>query len=80
MDKTEMTLNEYARLAQRTSNQKAASDKLENGCLGLAGEAGEVCDVLKKYLYRGTSWTRPGWPTNWATCCGMWLRRRPGWA
>ena len=42
MDKTEMTLNEYARLAQRTSNQKAASGKLENGCLGLAGEAGEV--------------------------------------
>ncbi len=53
MDKTEMTLNEYARLAQRTSNQKAACDKRENGCLGLAGEAGEVCDVLKKHLYQG---------------------------
>ena len=48
-----MTLNEYAALAQRTSNQKAPSGKLENGCLGLAGEAGEVCDVLKKYLYQG---------------------------
>ncbi len=53
MDKTEMTLNEYAALAQRTSNQKSQSGKLENGCLGLAGEAGEVCDVLKKYLYQG---------------------------
>lgn len=53
MDKTEMTLNEYAALAQRTSNQKSPSGKLENGCLGLAGEAGEVCDVLKKYLYQG---------------------------
>ena len=60
MDKAEMTLNEYARLAQRTSNQKAPSGKLENGCLGLAGEAGEVCDVLKKYLYQGHELDRAG--------------------
>lgn len=60
MDKTEMTLNEYAALAQHTSNQKSLSGKLENGCLGLAGEAGEVCDVLKKYLYQGHELDRAG--------------------
>lgn len=48
-----MTINQYRMLAQRTSNTKTPSDKLENGCLGLAGETGEVCDILKKCLYQG---------------------------
>ena len=48
-----MTINEYQKLAQRTANTKLPSDKLENACLGLAGETGEVCDVLKKALFQG---------------------------
>lgn len=48
-----MTINEYQRLAQRTANTKRPSDKLENACLRLAGETGEVCDILKKYLFQG---------------------------
>lgn len=48
-----MTINEYQKLAQRTANTKWPSDKLENACLGLAGETGEVCDILKKYLFQG---------------------------
>ena len=48
-----MTINEYQRLAQRTANTKLPSDKLENACLGLDGETGEVCDILKKYLFQG---------------------------
>ena len=48
-----MTINEYQRLAQRTANTKLPSDKLENACLGLAGECGEVCDVMKKALFQG---------------------------
>lgn len=48
-----MTINEYQKLAQRTANTKRPSDKLENACLGLAGECGEVCDVLKKALFQG---------------------------
>lgn len=48
-----MTINQYRMLAQRTSNTNTKSDKLENGCLGLAGETGEVCDILKKYFYQG---------------------------
>ena len=46
-------LNAYQTLAQRTSSTSSDSDKIENGCLGLAGESGEVCDILKKYLFQG---------------------------
>lgn len=45
-----MNFNEYQKLAQRTSNSKTPTGKLENGCLGLAGESGECCDLLKKIL------------------------------
>lgn len=48
-----MTLDEYQELAQRTSSTATRSDKLENGILGLNGEAGERADSLKKYLYQG---------------------------
>lgn len=43
-----MEMNTYQALAQRTANTKTPSGKIENGCLGLAGETGEVCDLLKK--------------------------------
>ncbi len=48
-----MTLNEYQALAQRTSN-KALDDKghLFNGVLGLAGEAGECADLIKKHYFQ----------------------------
>ena len=42
-----------ALLRQREADAGRPSDKLENACLGLAGETGEVCDVLKKYLFQG---------------------------
>ena len=54
-----MTINEYQKLAQRTANTKRPLDKLENACLGLAGETGEVCDVLKKALFQGHALDRP---------------------
>ena len=47
-----MELNEYQKLAQRTANYQTKWGKIENGCLGLAGEAGECCDLLKKYLFQ----------------------------
>lgn len=50
-----MTLNEYQKLALRTAGQHVSSiDKLNNAALGLAGEAGEFCDLLKKGMYQGT--------------------------
>lgn len=48
-----MTLNEYQELAQRTSNRALAiKGHLLNGVLGLAGEAGECADLVKKHCYQ----------------------------
>ncbi len=48
-----MTLNEYQALAQRTSGNRLASAKIENGVLGLCGESGECADIYKKYMHQG---------------------------
>ncbi len=49
-----MTMNEYQLLAQRTCNiTDTMMDKIENGCMGLNGEAGECIDLLKKYKFQG---------------------------
>lgn len=54
-----MTLNEYQRLAQRTSSNEpglfvtVAAKKIDNGVLGMAGEGGECADVWKKHLHQG---------------------------
>lgn len=49
-----MTLNEYQKLALRTAGEhKTNLDCLENAALGLAGESGEFCDLLKKSMYQG---------------------------
>ena len=51
-----MTLNEYQAEAMRTaSGVTAASDEnlMLNGAMGLNGEAGEVIDILKKYMFQG---------------------------
>ena len=47
-----LTMTEYQRLAARTSNT-TGEDKICNGCLGLAGECGEVVDLYKKHRYQG---------------------------
>lgn len=48
-----MTLNDYQELALRTSrNDLTSQAHLMNGCLGLAGEAGECCDLLKKHQFQ----------------------------
>ena len=41
-----MDLNEYQRLAMRTSPD--GHDRIKNGCLGLIGESGEIADIIKK--------------------------------
>lgn len=45
--------NKYQQLAQRTSNDLFPKDKIINGAMGLAGEAGEVIDHVKKWRYQG---------------------------
>ena len=46
-----MTLNEYQTLAKRTFNTDVAT--LDNAVLGIAGEAGEIADYLKKIKFQG---------------------------
>ena len=49
-----MDLNEYQRLAARTIGQNRTPDQqLCNAALGIAGEAGEVADTMKKHLFHG---------------------------
>ncbi|MBR5257637.1 MAG: nucleoside triphosphate pyrophosphohydrolase family protein [Clostridia bacterium] len=47
-----MTINEYQQLALTTANKSLTPvQKLENGVMGLCGEAGEVIDIVKKHLF-----------------------------
>lgn len=49
-----MTINEYQKNALRTANKSLTSfQQLENGVMGLNGEAGECIDILKKHLFQG---------------------------
>ena len=49
-----MTGTEYQKLAMRTNKPEATQEQnLINGCLGLAGESGEVCDYIKKHVFQG---------------------------
>ena len=49
-----MKINEYQELAMRTSNKKLSTiEHIMNGALGLAGESGEVADLVKKWTMQG---------------------------
>lgn len=49
-----MNFNDYQRLAARTINPGLNDfEQLANAALGLAGEAGEAADALKKHLFHG---------------------------
>lgn len=54
-----MNFYRYQWLAQRTANPNSTpSAKIENGILGMCGEAGECADILKKYLHQGHEFDR----------------------
>ena len=46
-----MTGNEYQKQALRTASGKCRS--LANCAMGLAGEAGECADIIKKHIFHG---------------------------
>jgi NTP pyrophosphatase (non-canonical NTP hydrolase) len=49
-----MTPNSYQKAALRTKNNKLNFvEQLQNGIMGLNGEAGECIDLLKKHLFQG---------------------------
>jgi NTP pyrophosphatase (non-canonical NTP hydrolase) len=49
-----MELNQYQQLALRTAGHREDAQKtLTNTALGLAGESGEVADLIKKALFHG---------------------------
>ena len=49
-----MTANEYQVAALRTANKALSRDELLlDGILGMAGEAGECADIMKKHLFQG---------------------------
>lgn len=49
-----MNFKEYQEKAMRTAGSyRDDVDMLLNGVMGLNGEAGEVIDIVKKYLYQG---------------------------
>lgn len=49
-----MTANEYQKLAMTTLNPALdRRDVIINGAMGLCGEAGEVIDIVKKWLAQG---------------------------
>lgn len=48
------TADEYQKDALRTANKNLTDiQQLENGLMGLNGEAGEAIDVFKKHLFQG---------------------------
>lgn len=59
-----MNGNEYQRRAMRTKDQLATRKLVDSkeyvdigalidGCMGLAGETGEFCDLMKKWIFHG---------------------------
>ena len=50
-----MTINDYQKEALRTAPTRLRYpiEPLENGLMGLNGEAGEAIDLLKKHMFQG---------------------------
>ena len=49
-----MEINEYQKLAMLTLNKNLDKKEiLTNSVMGLCGESGEACDIVKKHLFHG---------------------------
>lgn len=47
------TLNQYQQATARTDSHTNKNDAILNFALGIAGEAGEIVDIVKKMVYHG---------------------------
>lgn len=71
-----MTPNEYQIAAMRTSSKTILpSEHLMNGALGLAGEAGEVADIVKKATFQGHTINREHLRKSSVMYAGILLKR-----
>lgn len=51
-----MNFKEYQEATSRTANQNLThNEKLQNWALGIAGEAGETIELVKKHIYHNKS-------------------------
>ncbi len=48
-----ISFNEYQRQARELISEDGQKDMVLNGVLGLAGESGECCDIVKKNRFQG---------------------------
>ena len=48
-----LSFNKYQKEAEKLISEDGRKDMITNGVLGLAGEAGECCDLVKKFKYQG---------------------------
>ena len=48
-----ISFNEYQKQAFELISEDGKKDLITNGVLGLAGESGECCDIVKKFKYQG---------------------------
>ena len=48
-----ISFNEYQKQAFELISEEGKKDLITNGVLGLAGESGECCDIVKKFKYQG---------------------------
>lgn len=53
MDNKKISFNEYQKEAFELISPDGKKDMLLNGVLGLAGESGECCDIIKKVRFQG---------------------------
>lgn len=48
-----LDFNEYQKAAFDLISEDGRKDMVTNGVLGLAGESGECCDIVKKFKFQG---------------------------
>jgi len=53
MENKRISFNEYQKEAYDLISEDGRKDLILNGVLGLAGEAGECCDIIKKVRFQG---------------------------
>ena len=48
-----ISFNDYQKEAYKLISEEGKKDLITNGVLGLAGETGECCDIVKKHKFQG---------------------------